>query len=88
MPQLPTCICICRCIWYSTLWQSFFVVVLIGKFPCRVGVPPRRSARQLVARGLFPGARVVRGEHWRWGDQDGEQWTPILGQLLYTSQKR
>ena len=23
------------------------------------------------ARGVFPGARVVRGHDWKWGDQDG-----------------
>ena len=24
-----------------------------------------------MARGVFVGARVVRGRDWRWGDQDG-----------------
>ncbi|XP_071506386.1 uncharacterized protein [Diadema antillarum] len=31
----------------------------------------RNSARQVEARGLFPGAQVQRGKDWRYGDQDG-----------------
>ena len=31
----------------------------------------RYQSRHVVARGVFVGARVVRGRDWRWGDQDG-----------------
>ncbi len=29
------------------------------------------SGKKLTLRGLFPGARVVRGVDWHWEDQDG-----------------
>lgn len=32
---------------------------------------PRRKSKKLVVRGIFPGARVVRGVDWQWEDQDG-----------------
>lgn len=31
------------------------------------------NARKVEARGIFPGAEVVRGHDWRWGDQDGKR---------------
>ncbi|PAA50284.1 hypothetical protein BOX15_Mlig014167g1 [Macrostomum lignano] len=31
----------------------------------------RRRAKKYTCRGLFPGARVVRGVDWQWEDQDG-----------------
>ena len=34
----------------------------------------RRKAKKTMSRGIFPGARVVRGADWRWEDQDGEYW--------------
>jgi len=30
----------------------------------RTRVPPRRSARKVEARGIFPGAEVVRSHEW------------------------
>jgi len=50
---------------------------------------------KVEARGIFVGARVVRGPDWDWGDQDGKyacwQFTCALetlllgrGRLLYT----
>ena len=40
---------------------------------CRVMVSPRVDARQVEAKGMFPGAEVVRGNNWKFGDQDGER---------------
>lgn len=37
----------------------------------RVMVETRRKSKKLVVRGIFPGARVVRGVDWQWEDQDG-----------------
>ena len=28
---------------------------------------------RIEARGIFPGAEVVRGHDWRWGNQDGKR---------------
>ena len=39
---------------------------------CRVKVSPRADAKKVEAKGIFPGAEVVRGPHWRFKDQDGE----------------
>ena len=32
---------------------------------------PRRKSKKVTARGIFAGARVVRGVDWQWEDQDG-----------------
>lgn len=32
---------------------------------------PRKKAKKITVRGIFPGARVVRGVDWQWDDQDG-----------------
>ncbi|XP_060065231.1 E3 ubiquitin-protein ligase MIB1-like isoform X1 [Ylistrum balloti] len=37
----------------------------------RVAVEPRRKSKKITARGIYPGARVVRGVDWQWDDQDG-----------------
>ncbi|EDV97630.1 GH16977 [Drosophila grimshawi] len=37
----------------------------------RAMVEPRRKSKKVLARGIFPGARVVRGVDWQWEDQDG-----------------
>ena len=34
-------------------------------------IEPRKRAKKLTLRGLFPTARVVRGVDWQWEDQDG-----------------
>lgn len=31
----------------------------------------RRKSKKITTRGIFPGARVVRGVDWQWEDQDG-----------------
>ncbi|XP_046820136.1 E3 ubiquitin-protein ligase MIB1 isoform X3 [Vespa velutina] len=37
----------------------------------RVLLEPRRKTKKIAIRGIFPGARVVRGVDWQWEDQDG-----------------
>ncbi|EAT48303.1 AAEL000648-PA [Aedes aegypti] len=32
---------------------------------------PQRKLKKIAVRGIFPGARVVRGVDWQWEDQDG-----------------
>jgi len=38
---------------------------------CRKEVPAREQSTKMEVKGLFIGARVVRGVDWHWGDQDG-----------------
>ncbi|XP_072016156.1 E3 ubiquitin-protein ligase MIB2-like [Amphiura filiformis] len=37
----------------------------------RVPVPSRQGSSKFKAKGIFAGAKVKRGLHWEWGDQDG-----------------
>uniref|UniRef100_H2YAP3 RING-type E3 ubiquitin transferase n=1 Tax=Ciona savignyi TaxID=51511 RepID=H2YAP3_CIOSA len=37
----------------------------------RVLMESRRKSKKISSRGIFPGARVVRGVDWQWEDQDG-----------------
>lgn len=37
----------------------------------RTMLEPRRKSKKVAVRGIFPGARVVRGVDWAWDDQDG-----------------
>ena len=37
----------------------------------RVNVPARSRSASVEVRGIFPGAKVVRGHDWKWKDQDG-----------------
>jgi E3 ubiquitin-protein ligase mind-bomb len=32
---------------------------------------PRRKSKKFAYRGIYPGARVVRGVDWTWEEQDG-----------------
>ena len=38
----------------------------------RTRVKCRYLSRRVCARGIFPGATVVRGRDWKWANQDGE----------------
>lgn len=38
-----------------------------------VKVPPRQGSTKVEVRGIFEGAKVARGGHWKWADQDGGQ---------------
>ena len=35
-------------------------------------MPPRGVMDKVEAKGLFPGAEVVRGPDWAWEEQDGQ----------------
>lgn len=48
---------------------------------CSVPIPPRKISKKISARGLFPDAKVVRGQDWIWGNQDGERATLIPSQV-------
>lgn len=37
----------------------------------RIFLETRRKSKKVAIRGIFPGARVVRGVDWQWEDQDG-----------------
>lgn len=37
----------------------------------RALLDPRRKSKKITVRGIFPGARVVRGIDWQWEEQDG-----------------
>jgi len=39
----------------------------------RKEVPAREHSAKMEVKGLFVGARVVRGVDWHWGDQDGSE---------------
>lgn len=37
----------------------------------RIFLETRRKSKKVAIRGIFPGARVMRGVDWQWEDQDG-----------------
>ncbi|XP_052273391.1 E3 ubiquitin-protein ligase MIB1-like [Dreissena polymorpha] len=37
----------------------------------RACMETRRKSKKITVRGIFPGARVIRGVDWQWEDQDG-----------------
>ena len=39
----------------------------------RVIMEPRRKSKKITARGIFPGAKVIRGVDWHWETQDGNK---------------
>ncbi|XP_054710060.1 E3 ubiquitin-protein ligase MIB1-like [Uloborus diversus] len=51
------------------LRHRFFRITTPGSE--RVLIDPRRKSKKIAVRGIFPGARVVRGVDWQWEDQDG-----------------
>ncbi|XP_048753764.2 E3 ubiquitin-protein ligase MIB2-like [Ostrea edulis] len=39
---------------------------------CRaVHMPPRKTSKTIIVKGLFPKAEVIRGPHWKWKNDDG-----------------
>ena len=38
---------------------------------CSIRVPARSGERRVQAKGIFTGAKVLRGSDWSYGDQDG-----------------
>ncbi|XP_013133451.1 PREDICTED: E3 ubiquitin-protein ligase mib1 [Papilio polytes] len=51
------------------LRHRFYRISAPGAQRCLV--EPRRKSKKNAVRGIFPGARVVRGVDWQWEDQDG-----------------
>ncbi|XP_039281285.1 E3 ubiquitin-protein ligase MIB1 isoform X2 [Nilaparvata lugens] len=51
------------------LRHRFFRITTPGSE--RILLEPRRKSKKVTVRGIFPGARVVRGVDWQWEDQDG-----------------
>lgn len=51
------------------LRHRFFRITTPGSE--RVLLETRRKSKKIAIRGIFPGARVVRGVDWQWEDQDG-----------------
>ncbi|KAL7287477.1 hypothetical protein TKK_0018577 [Trichogramma kaykai] len=44
----------------------FFTYKSVG-----VDLPPRKNCTKILLKGIFIGAKVVRGPDWEWGEQDG-----------------
>lgn len=51
------------------LRHRFFRITTVGSE--RVLLEPRRKSKKIPIRGIYPGARVIRGVDWQWEDQDG-----------------
>ena len=51
----------------------------------RVSVPVRKKSKKIFARGVFPGAKVLRGHDWNWEDQDGENKDSSYVRLLFVN---
>ena len=51
-------------------------------------VQKRKESVKLEAKGNFPGARVVRGPDWDWGNQDGKLKKKGLHAIFTTTEKR
>ncbi|XP_055895870.1 uncharacterized protein LOC106054167 isoform X2 [Biomphalaria glabrata] len=54
--------------------HPFFRFEYFARTRENVKVPPRNTespADKIKAMGMFPGAKVSRGKHWTWTDQDG-----------------
>jgi len=51
------------------LRHRFYRITTVGSE--RVLLEPRRKSKKIPIRGIYPGARVIRGVDWQWEDQDG-----------------
>lgn len=43
----------------------------------RVRLGPREGCTKIPLKGIFIGAKVIRGPDWEWGNQDGGRGTHI-----------
>lgn len=58
--------------WKNNLIKVCFVIfIFILFFSNRVRVPQRQGSTKVQLKGIFVGAKVVRGPDWEWGVQDG-----------------
>lgn len=57
----------------DSFWTFFVTLTFVGSSfnNFRVLLESRRKSKKITARGIFAGARVVRGVDWQWEDQDG-----------------
>jgi len=51
------------------LRHRFYRIATVGSE--RMLLEPRRKSKKIPIRGIYPGARVIRGVDWQWEDQDG-----------------
>jgi len=51
------------------LRHRFYRIATVGSE--RMLLEPRRKSKKIPVRGIFHGARVIRGVDWQWEDQDG-----------------
>ena len=58
---------------YFLLYCYVLLLNFISRFYliARICVETRRKSKKITVRGIFPGARVIRGVDWQWDDQDG-----------------
>uniref|UniRef100_A0A1I8IXM8 RING-type E3 ubiquitin transferase n=1 Tax=Macrostomum lignano TaxID=282301 RepID=A0A1I8IXM8_9PLAT len=59
-----------------TAMRTILITNSIGSTIIKVPVGKRRGCVKMDARGIFAGARVVRGPDWDWGRQDGGDGRP------------
>lgn len=54
-------------------FMDYIILTFVGSSfnNFRVLLESRRKSKKITARGIFAGARVVRGVDWQWEDQDG-----------------
>ncbi len=53
--------------------STFIHTFTLPSPPSSTRVTLRHQQRRVAVKGLFPGAKVMRGRNWRWGDQDGKE---------------
>ena len=46
------------------------VIILYYALLKRVLLEPRKKAKKVQSKGIYPGARVIRGVDWQWENQD------------------
>lgn len=51
---------------------------MVKHFYFRIDLPVRANLRKCELWGIFPGAKVVRGFNWEWGNQDGGEGNSFL----------
>lgn len=45
----------------------------------RIKVGKRKTSSCVKCRGFFPGAKVKRGPHWKWGNSNGNLFSSLEG---------
>lgn len=63
------------------------VIVSVILIKCRIELTPRKNCTKVPLKGIFIGAKVIRGPDWEWGNQDGGRGTYIIFQLIIFERK-